>query len=133
MNRAELTGTSAGMAAVFLAASLWAAPQGAWQTITEASDGTMSIAPGSLSPVSLEVVSIWVRHRSAPLGPTVLERYEVHCGNQQRRLLEVWTRPDLADSAPAAQWSARWTQTEPNTTMREFVVQVCALLARGRH
>lgn len=110
---------------VMLGSSLVAA-QSAWAPVGRTAPASMSIAPGSLLVVSSEVVSVWVQHRS-PDDVRVAERYEVNCKTQQRRLLEVWGRPELPGSAPSTAAGSGWTRTEPGTPMRDFVVRACSI------
>lgn len=109
----------------------FAAPQDQWLLVARTSGGDLSIGRQSVGMVSKDVVSAWARHRDRD-GVRHLERYEVNCSNRQRRLLETWHRPESADTAPTAHRAAGWTPTEPNTTMRELVVGVCALWNRSR-
>lgn len=100
--------------------------QSPWEPVNLTTPDSMSIAPGSLLLVSAEVFSVWVQHRGVD-GARVAERYEVNCKTQQRRLLEVWGRPELPDSAPSIAAGSGWTRTEPGTPMRDFVVRACAI------
>lgn len=102
-----------------------------WELVKRDRISEMAIARDSVLGDSSGIVSAWIRHRPAD-GYRTLERHEVNCATQQRRLVEVWMRPELPDSAPVAQRYSGWTHTERNTTMREVVVRVCALWNRAR-
>jgi hypothetical protein len=99
--------------------------QATWQPVTSTSATGTSFAAASMVVVSQEVVSIWVQRQTQDFG-RVLERYEINCVTQQRRLLEVWVRPESPESAPAALVDQSWTVTIANTPMRELVARVCA-------
>lgn len=103
--------------------------QSQWETVSKTTRDEISIARGSALVVSRDVVSIWVQHRGAD-GSVVAERHEINCGTQQRRLLELWSRPDLRDSAPTAIADSSWTRTEPSTPMRELVLRTCSIPRR---
>lgn len=106
-----------------------AVAQAQWETVSKTAQDEMSIARRSAVVVARDVVSIWVQHRGAD-GSVVAERHEVNCTTQQRRLLELWSRPDLQGSAPIAIAASAWTRTEPNTPMRQLVVRTCAIPLR---
>ena len=87
---------------LLVAVAGWAIPEPQWLFVAKTSSGgELAIARYSVITVSKDVVSAWARHRNAS-GVRHLERYEVNCARQQRRILETWHRPDNPDSAPMA-------------------------------